>query len=157
MKKRNLIYDIGIVVLLIVVVAVVYVKFFAAKPQSPVDIKGIDTLTVLDTSGTAVKFSGLMENGRSAYVFIFYMDDCYSCIHRGIQDLVQLQKDGKNCVGLVVHELINEVEGWSAKQEFSPFFMIKKTDFYEHVNTSMTPVIMKIVDGKVESSRYITP
>ena len=159
MKNRNLLYNIGIVVVLIAISLVVYYRFLATKPtaKSDVAIKKIETLTVIDTSGTEIKFSRLLGKGESTYLFLFEMDDCYSCIYKGMRDLVQLKKDGKNTAALVIHELIDEVDGWSAKQDYAPFFMIKKTTFYDHISISITPVIMKIADGKVESFRYIKP
>jgi len=82
--------------------------------------------------------------------------DCFSCVYKGIEDLKSLKNTGKVCFGLVINNSIEEVKGWASNYESSPFFMIKKLDFFEHIKSVSTPVFVKIAKGKVESYRYIT-
>ena len=60
------------------------------------------------------------------------------------------------CIVLVVNDLVNEVSGWAAVNDFTPIFMLKKVDFYEHFHSVRTPVMVKFKNGKVASYRYIT-
>ena len=154
--KRERFYSTAIVILSLVILIVVYMKFFHNAPDRPVDIKNIRAIKVYDGSGTLIGLSDILEEEKN-YCLLFDLNDCYSCIAKGISDLKSLKKSGKPCFGLVVHNLSDEVSGWSTQQGFSPFFMLKKTSFYEHIRSPATPVMITIKDEKVIAFRYITP
>ena len=99
----------------------------------------------------------LISKDKTSYCLIFDMNDCYSCILKGIDDLKALKGSGMNGFGLAVHDSTDEVAGWSKNYGFSPFFVIKKFNFYNHVHTSITPVLVKFDKGVVENYRFILP
>ena len=70
--------------------------------------------------------------------------------------LNKLKKEGKECLGLVVHDSIEDVTGWSINFEFRPFFMMKTLDFFDHIKSPVTPVLIKIKDNEVENYRFFT-
>lgn len=159
MNKRDLFYNIAIGVVIIGIIAIVIFKFVIPKePQQGIfGIKEYEKITITDLNGAELKLKDLVAKDESTYCLLFEMTNCYSCIFKGIEDLKRLKSAGKTCIALVVHHLIDEVNGWSANHDFTPFFVLKKQDFYEHIHTPLMPVMIKIKNGNVESYRYITP
>lgn len=159
MKKKDLFYNIAIGVVALAIVVVVLFKFILpGKPaQSGFAFNDLEKITVLDLSGNKLKLADLLSKDESTYVFILELTNCNSCIYQGMEDLMRLKEAGKPCFSIVSHHLIDEVSGWSTTQDFSPFYMLKKHDFYEHIHSPVMPVLAKIRNGKVESFRYIRP
>ncbi|UCH97252.1 MAG: hypothetical protein JSV88_10485 [Candidatus Aminicenantes bacterium] len=156
MKKSDIFYFIGVGVLLVGIVLAVIFKF-VLNPRESFEIKHIDQLKVTDLSGTEVKLIDLLSTGEASYCLIFDLNsNCFSCVYQGIEDLKNLKNAGKICFGLVIHDSIEEVKVWGSNYKFSPFLMLKKLDFFNHIKSVKTPVFVKIKRGKVESYRYIT-
>jgi len=157
MKKKDWFYFAAIGAVVIGIIAVIVFKFvLPGKSQlGGFAVKDLEKIAVMDLSGNKLQLSDLLSKDLSTYCFLFELTGCYSCIFRGIADLKQLKAAGKPCIALAVHHLIDEVAGWSANQDFSPFFMLEKHDFYEYIHTPVMPVMIKIKNGKVESFRYI--
>ena len=140
------------------IMVVVLFKFVINRnPRPPFGINDFEKILVTDLSGSEVKLSDLVSPDVTGYCLIFEIKDCPPCIYEGLQDLKKLKEAGKPCLALVVHDLINEVSGWAAVNDFSPIFMLRKVDFYEHFHSVLTPVVVKLKNGKVVSHRYITP
>ena len=159
MKSKDLIFSLGIVVLLIAVVVVVVFKFVLnrGRQDAAFRINAFENLVLIDMNNNPIKFPDLLDKNKETYCLIFEMTNCYSCIYFGIEDLKKLREAGKDSMAIVVDDRLYEVAGWSEKQEFSPIFMLKKIDFYDHIQSSLLPVLVKIKDGEVKSYRYITP
>jgi hypothetical protein len=159
MKKKEWIYNTAIGVVAICIMVVVVFKFVLPEKsrQGGFAVKEFEKITVKDLSGSELQLADLVSKDLSTYCFLFEMTNCYSCIFQGIEDLKKLKAAGKPCVALAVHHLVDEVAGWSANHDFSPFFMLEKHNFYEHIHTPVMPVMVKIKNGKVESFRYIRP
>lgn len=159
MKTTDRIYSIAIVVVILAIIGVVIYKF--AVPGKPdvgaFDIKEFEKMIVLDLDGSEVRLADLAAKDEITYCFIFELSNCYSCIFQGIEDLKRLKNAGKSCLGLAVHHMIDEISGWSANYDFSPFFMLKKENFYEHIRTPVMPVMVQIKNGKIVGFRYIRP
>ena len=158
MKRGGWFANILIGVLAAAVLAVgLYKFFFQEQPLAPFRFDGFEKITVSDLDGSVLPLSGLAAEDGMTYCLIFEISDCPSCIFKGIEDLKRLKQAGKAYIPLLVHDLIDEVRGWSASNNFFPLYMLSKVDFYEHVHTPITPVMIKIKKNRVESYRYITP
>ncbi len=158
MKIKEHFYTIGIVVLLLCIAAVAIFKFvLPAKPVDSFHVKNIEQLTVMDLDGNEITFSDIPPKDDSSYFLLFSLKDCYSCIYRGLEELTALKKAGKNCFGLVIDDNYKEVDIWAANYEFSPILVLKRVNFYEHIKSAVTPVLVKFENGNVESFKYITP
>jgi hypothetical protein len=159
MKKTDWFYNAAISAVAIGIIAVFVFKFVLPdKPQQDgFAVREFEKITVIDLSRNELQLADLVSKDLSTYCFLFEMTNCYSCIFQGIEDLKKLKAAGKPCVALAVHHLIDEVAGWSANYDFSPFFMLEKHNFYEHIHTPVMPVMIKIKNGKVETFRYIQP
>jgi hypothetical protein len=157
MKREELISYIAIGIVVIGIIILVLFKFVIVKKHADsFAFKDFDKITVTDLNGNENKLTDLVSKDGSTYCFIFDLSDCYSCIYKGIQDMKVLKKAGKLCICLVVHHNVDEVRGWTTNHDFSPFFVLNKVDFYEHVHTQMLPVIVQIRSKEVENAKYIT-
>ena len=156
MKKSEILYSIAIGALALGIILVIIFKFvIKQKPQESFALNNLDEINVIDLNGNHLKLVDYLGKDEVSYLLIFQLNDCFSCIYRGMNDLKELQQAGKQCLGLAVHDYPEEVSGWSAQQDFSPFLMLKRLDFFEHVRCAHTPVFVKIVKGKIASYRYI--
>jgi hypothetical protein len=156
MKKSEILYTIAMVALVLGIISVIVFKFvLQQKPRESFSIKNPDQINITDLNGNSLKLVDYMGKDNVSYLLIFQLNDCFSCVLRGMNDLKELQQAGRQCLGLAVHDYPQEVSGWSAHQDFSPFLMMKRLDFFEHVQCAHTPVFVKMVNGKIESYRYI--
>jgi len=160
MKYKETFINIAIAALIIGTVILIIIKFVINKDKDnsmAFRIDDFDTLYLEDLDGHKIKFSKLLDDNRSTFCLIFEMSNCGSCIFEGIEDLKRIKNTGKQCFAVVVHDLVDEVAGWSIHYKFSPFFAMKKVDFYEHIQSPLLPVVVKIKGRKVENFRYIIP
>lgn len=159
MKKLDLFYNITIAVLVVLIIAVGLFKFVIQKKasQESFQIQGFEEIPVIDLSGNEIKLPRLMAEDQSTYCIMFRITDCFSCVFESIQELIHLRASGKPCIGLIIHDRLDEVNGFTANYEFPAFFMITRVTFYEHIKSPVTPVLVKIKNNKVESYRYFTP
>lgn len=159
MKKSDLFYTIAVAALVVLIIAVALFKFVILKrnPQETFQVKGFEEITVIDLNGSEIKLPQLMAEDQSTYCVMFRITDCFSCVFDSIQELIHLRNSGKACIGLIIHDRLDEVSGFTANYEFPSFFMITRVAFYEHFKSPITPVLVKIQNNKVESYRYFTP
>ena len=135
MKRSDLFFNIAIPVLFVGIVTLVVYKFII-KEQNPglFAVKELSNISVVDLNNNKLALTDLLDKENETYCFLFELTNCYSCILEGLEDLKKIRKAGSFCIAIVVHDLIEEVQGWSNTQDFSPFFMIKKIDFYSLFN-----------------------
>ena len=158
MKSNRFIY-IGIVILLIAIFIVLQVKFkFFTKADSgdSFKINDIENIFIKDLNGSDLKLSEILSKNEVTFCLIFELSNCGSCILDGLEDLKKLQDEKTQCIAVIVHDIVDEVSGWSVHQDFTPFFAMKKRDFYEYIQSALLPVIVKFKYGKVIKYRYIT-
>jgi hypothetical protein len=162
MKKQDWLINTGIVIVLVAVIIVVTVKYIIPKPNNAasnpgsVSIKEIDKIKLSDLNGNEMPLNILLNKGLT-YCLIFDLGGCYSCIYRGVEDLKKLQANGQNCFAVLVHDRLDEAQGWSSTQDFTPFYVLKKADFYQYINTPMIPVLIKIENNQVNGYTFIKP
>ena len=158
MKKARIIFGIAFGLLAVSIIIVIVLKFIVPiNIGKGFNIREIEKIKVLDMKGNQVKLVDLFKKDEVTYCLIFELTNCYSCISQGIEDLKSLQKSGKSCIGLVVNNFFMDAAGWFSNNDFSPFAVIRKDDFYENIFSQILPVIVKIKNGEVQSYRYIIP
>ena len=155
MKKKELYFYIAVGVLLICIILIYILKFGPSRRES-FEIKNMDHLSVTDLMGNKVKFQDSWKKGETVYCLLFDLNDCFSCIYRGLEDLKYLKNKGKKCLGIVINDYVEEVKGWAAQYECSPVFLLKRIDFFNHIKCVKTPVFFILEKGNVENFRYIT-
>jgi hypothetical protein len=158
MKKLEQFYSIGIGVLLMGIIALVLFKFvFVPQRQDTFRIEKIDTMPILDLDGNKLHLSDLLSKDTDTYFLIFNLNDCLGCIYKGLEELKNLDNAGKTCFGLVIDDYFQEVATWASHYEFSHFLVIKRVDFYEHIKSPITPVLVRFRNQEVDSWWYFTP
>jgi hypothetical protein len=155
MKKRDVQYMFAILALITAIIVLVYFKFIR-KQESAVSFDNPEKITVSTIGNNLLSLSDIIDNSGELFLVVFNFDDCYSCISRGIFDLISLKKAGKKCAALVVHDNIDEIRGWSEKQDFSPFYVIKKNVYFEHIKSPHTPVLIHFKDGEIRKYHFIS-
>jgi hypothetical protein len=156
MSKKQLFLNISICIAVISVVVVVLIKFvLPGKSWSEYKFQDFEKITVFDIEGKETKFSTMVSTSESTYCFLFNMEDCYSCIVKGIQDLESLKNSGKRAIAVMVHDYPDELKGWSGNFKFTPLYSIKRAEVYEHIIVPKLPVMLEIKDNEIESIRYI--
>ncbi len=159
MTKQDWLINTGIVIVLAAIIVVVAVKYIIPKSTPPgpgaVSIKEIDKIQLSDLNGNEMTLDNLLDKKGLTYCMLFDLEGCYSCIYRGLEDLKRLKASGQYCIAILVHDRIDEAQGWSTTQTFSPFYVLKKAAFYQYINTPMIPVILKIENGKVNGYTFI--
>jgi hypothetical protein len=157
MRKSVLAYRIVVSLLCIAIVAVILVRFVFKKEKQPVSIDFPGQINLATLDGNTTTLAKLLETQSDLYLLVFKFNDCYSCILKGLNDMQSLKKDGRNCAAIVAHDYIGDIIDWSKIQDFSPFFVVKKSLFYDFIQTPHTPVIIRFINGKIKSIRFITP
>lgn len=158
MKRIDTLLSAAIVVVIIGIAVLVMTKFFVFKANP--DTFGIDRpdqVDLLDMEENRIRFSSLCKSDLPVFFLMFQINDCYSCIHRGLTDLNSLQSEGMNCFAVVINDSFQDLSGWLSHEAFSPFYMVRRNVFIEHFKSSYLPVLVKMADGRVVSYRYITP
>jgi len=158
MKRVNIAAKSVIVLLVAIAAALVIFKFVLPRSGlGPFVIKNLNAVTVYDLNENPLKLIDLLDKDKESYCLMFEITNCYSCIFKGIEELRQLRQSGAHCLAIAVHDLVYDIEGWSRKQTFSPFFVLKKIDFYRAVHSPLMPVLFTLKNGKVTHFRFITP
>lgn len=159
MKKNETIYNV-IIIALVVAIAVLVVYRFVLKKDTPVEtfaLHNVEKATVTDLSGDTIPLKNLVGTNGTVFCLILLMSDCQTCVYKGMVDIKNLTSAGKQCVTLMVHDIPDEVGGWASVNDMSPVYMLKKADFYQHVQSPVTPVLVTFENGKVRNYRYIQP
>jgi len=155
MKKKNFYMNLGIIIMIIAIIVLVVFKYIIKDKNSGISIN-IEKTNLIDLNGKVIKLSQLLSDNVN-YCYIFDLNDCPSCIFKGLNDLTELKKSGDSTMAVVIHNRIDEVSGWSSNYNYSPFYMIKRNKFYAYIHVQSTPVIIKIKNGKIINYRYIFP
>lgn len=158
MKRYGILLDISIGVLTVAIIGVVIFKFVInRKPSTSFEINGIEKARVFDLSGSELKLDRLIPQNGTAHVLIFNLRDCHSCVSDGVEILKKLKQEGRQCLGIAVHDRIEDVDGWTINFDFSPFYMIKTVVYFDYIKSPITPVLLKFKNQKVESYTYLLP
>ena len=106
--------------------------------------------------GNKTNLAEWLSTNREAYLLLMEPGNCPPCIHKGLEDLRGLQKAGKHCLVIVVHNWPEEVKGWAQNYDFSPFYVIPQNSFYEAFHVAYLPALLKVQNSRLKNIRYIT-
>jgi len=152
---NNRYFTLSIILLVIIILFVFIHRFVLKTDDSNVYIKAFDKVIISDLNQNKFFFSRLLPIKKDSYVLLFELRNCYSCIINGFEDLIKLQKSGENCIAIAIHDLIEEVKGWSINVSFNNLFVLKKIDYYKYFSAAHLPILIKIQNKKIVSYRYI--
>ncbi len=157
MKTQYWLTNIAILIIVVAIGVIVTFKYIIPRTSNPVAITEIRKINLSDLSGNEIALEKLLADKGTTYCLVFNMTDCYSCIHRGLIDLMDLKAAGNNCIAIIIHNDIGEANGWSTTQKYSPVYVLRKTDFYNYIHTPKSPVMIKLLKEEVVSFYFIEP
>ena len=158
MKNKEIIANVIIGVLVVAIISVLAVKFvFKREPKFSFDIRGIEEIEILDLEKNSVRFVDLIPNDDVIYCMLFDVRDCTSCIIKGMDDLKELRKEGKQTITLAMFDLLDDLRAWANVNECQDIFMLKKVTFYDYFFCQTTPVLIRFNNGDIEAFKYIIP
>ncbi len=117
-------------------------------------IQNAHELVLSDLDGGRVFFQDLVLSRGETCCLFFGLNQCYSCIFRGMEDLKLLQKQEKNCFAVAVHDNIQDVRGWLTHESFHPVYVMSRDAFLRHATCRSLPVIVRMEKSRVTHCEY---
>ncbi|MCI0470823.1 MAG: hypothetical protein L0Y73_04110 [Candidatus Aminicenantes bacterium] len=157
MVQKNKIYNILIFVFACGLVFVLVYKFVIRKPaviEGP-RIDNPQDVIVYTLDGNETNLAESIGDKGDCYCLFFEISNCHSCILKGIYELENLEKNGKKCLGIALHDWLDDIKGWSQNYKLKTFLMIKKIVFHENFSVPYLPLLIRFKDGKIYSYQYI--
>lgn len=125
-----------------------------AYTDAGMTIQNASELVLSNLEGSRIFFQDLVSSrGETCYLF-FRLNQCYSCIFRGMEDLKLLQQQNKNCFAVAVHDNIKDVRGWLTHESFHPVYVMSRDAFLRHVTCRSLPVIVRMAKSRVTHCEY---
>jgi len=156
MKKQDVLFYSLLGVITLAIVVLVLFKFVFISKDS-LKITNLQKLTVKDLKGSELNLVEFLKKKDRVYVLLFSLADCSSCVFKGVDDLKMLDEAGKSAVALIVNDDVEDVKAWAIHYKYLPVLILKRVDFFEHVNCVTTPVMITFKKGKIKGYRYILP
>ena len=150
------IYNLLIILLSLGVITVALFKFILITEPGIVRVEDVDHIRLRDASENTLKLYPLLNGELDNYILLFEMDNCGSCIYKGLKELEFFQKKGNNCIAIMIHDRPSELSGWSDNYDFHPIYFISRSGFYEYFDCQQLPVMFRISGEKIEIIRYFT-
>ncbi|MBN1196091.1 MAG: hypothetical protein JXA62_01640 [Candidatus Aminicenantes bacterium] len=122
-----------------------------------VAIQNAREMILSDLDGNRFCFLDLVSSGSETCCLFFGLNQCYSCIFRGMEDLKLLQQQEKNCFAVAVHDNTKDVRGWLTHESFHPVFVMSRHAFLRHVSCRLLPVIVHMEKSRVTHCAYPAP
>lgn len=136
-------------------VTVLVVRLGGHADSDPgVVIQNAREMILSDLDGNPVCFPDLVSSGGETCCLFFGLNQCYSCIFRGLEDLKLLQQQEKNCFAVAVHDSIGDVRGWLTHESFQPVYVMSWDAFLRHVTCRSLPVIVRLKKSRVTHCKY---
>jgi len=159
MITRERLLDIGIIILALVIILILFVKFnpLEKKKKLSVSIDNIELLNVIDLNSNSIRLVDIMRSSEETYCMLFELTSCHSCILQGIEDIKSLREAGNESIIILVHDYFEDFKGWSISKNINFSYLMKKSDFYKHINIPALPVILKFKENQLRSFKFITP
>ena len=139
------------------VVAVLAVRLADPAFRADASLRKATEISVRDLKGETVNLADRLSPRGATWLMFFGLNQCYSCVARGLDDLTLLRKKGEHCLAVAVHGNLDGVNGWLAHESFRPVFVLSRESFLCHVACRSLPVILRLEKGKVTSCRYPAP
>jgi len=116
----------------------------------------LEQVTLHDLQEESDTFAELLAKHPDAHVLILELENCASCLYKGMNDLSALVTEGHDGFVVVVNDWQEEVVGWSGNYPQVPFFRMTRSDLYTGMNIPHLPVLLGFEKGSLTSHRFIT-
>lgn len=156
MKNKDLFLNIGMVVMILAVVVAVLFKF-VIKPSPPAlfKINDLEKLVVTDMAGNPIQLVDLLDDKQETFIGLFEMHTCYSCIFDTVELAKQTKIAGKPALIIPIHDVLDDVQGWSTTIDFSFVYMMKRMLYHDQITCPVLPVIIKMKNRKVIDYKFV--
>jgi len=152
MKRGDLAYGALSIAMLAAAAWVIWAKYF----REPLRFAALQDTTVTDMDGQALPFAELANGSDDVYFLFLELENCESCLYKGLNDIQALAEAGESAAAVVVNDWQQEVAGWSKHYAF-PIYRLSKSDFYQSFRTDYLPMLTTFRHGEVDGARPITP
>jgi len=149
---------------LIILVSIAIMVVISAKYILPMVLKGNDVslnfseLTLTNLENQPIPFRNIGTNNKQLAVFIFTLNDCQTCIMKGMADALDIQKKGEKIIYIIVHNNFDEFNSWSdTYAQGSEVYYVNTLDSYKFIKSPHLPVMIFVQKGKVDNFKYIFP
>jgi hypothetical protein len=127
----------------------------AARRQHLPDFQKMASMRLVTLEENEKAFADLLGDEESFMLF-FELSNCPPCISRGLNELRELKKNGKNAYAVVIHNWADEWIHWARNVDFSPIYMLKKESLEREFFFPYLPVLVRLKNRKVYDYKYIT-
>ena len=135
-------------------VAVIF-KFIVKSDKSADFFIHIEKIKITNMEGESVDLIDLVAENSETYILIMRLNDCYSCIAKGIEDIKSLHLSGHGYVVIAAHDSLDEVRGLTGIFSDVRFYQLSVAEQYQFIHSPMLPVLVKIKNGRVVAHRMI--
>ncbi|MBC7361466.1 MAG: hypothetical protein H5U06_04185 [Candidatus Aminicenantes bacterium] len=147
--------DYLIIIFSALLVCVFIFRFIIKDNQKSFSIN-VAKITISRLDGTQIKLVDMVKNKDEAYILLFRLNDCYSCITKGLSDLQNLSKSGYECIAIVIHDCLPDVKGFAEMFSGISFHQLTIKEQYEYIHSPYFPVILSLKNKRVVNYRFIT-
>jgi hypothetical protein len=137
------------------VIVVIGLRFGSSAPD-PVAIGDPAEITVHDMGDKDAQLADILAGTPESYILLLELDNCPTCLYKGMRDIEALVKAGQSAYVVVVDDWQSEVQGWSKHYPDVPVFRMAKDVFYGELRASHLPVLLKLANTELVSHRFIT-
>lgn len=117
-KTSNLLIFFLIVILLFTV----YLRFFK-KNRETIRFPEIEDIILFTVDEKEMKFSDLLQN-EECYILFFELSNCSPCIFKGLNELRELKRRGREVYAITIHSWIEEWKTWVNNVEFNDIYLL---------------------------------
>lgn len=128
-----------------------------ASRQPGVTVRSIAEMNIRNLEGETLNLGTRLPPRGVSWLMFFGLDQCYSCVARGLADLTLRRGEGDHCLAVAIHSRPRDVRGWAAHESFRPIFVTSRATFLNHVECRSLPVILRLEKGRVTFCRYPAP
>jgi len=156
MKEKTV--NILLILFAVLIIIVAFVKYILPRMENNDEVAlNINQITLMDVKDTSIKFKELNDVQKNYFVYLFSLNDCYSCIMKGLADTKGLEKKGKKIIIIVIHNSYKEMKSWAKTNSFHEnIYFLDKEQFYSSIKAPYLPVIITIKNNKVSNYKFIT-
>lgn len=116
----------------------------------------MEEIKITNMEGGSEDLIDLAAEKSETYILIMRLNDCYSCVAKGIEDIKSLYSSGYGYVVIAAHDSLDEVRGFAGIFSDVKFYQLSVADLYQSIRSPMLPVMAKVKNGRVVGHRFIT-
>lgn len=99
----------------------------------------------------------MIKHKKEIYILLLKLNDCYTCVAKGLADIQNLSRSGSNYICIIVHDSLDDIKGFAETFPEIIFHQIKTKGQYENIRCLYFPVIAKLNNKRIVNYRFITP